>query len=179
MTGSSQFCSDIFKQTPPREHSIVQLKCITFLLIMKNDNDNSISYQRAKKEWENAINDTDPNKTNKEYFDEERKKIFSEEFWEKVNKNFSKHQKELITCPECKERVEYGNLANHELRHVLHPTPKVQAKKTFSKILPVIIFLGFLILLVWWLMVRNDTEPNLNVPDDGRQEEVCPNGFPC
>lgn len=146
---------------------------------MKSDSDNLMSYQKAKKKWENTPNDTNSSKTNKEYFDEEREKMYGKEFWEKVDKNFSKHQKELTTCPECKEKIEYGNLVNHELHHALHPTPKVKAKKTLSKILPIIIFWGLLVLLVWWLMARNDNTPDLNVPDSGIQEEVCPNGFPC
>jgi hypothetical protein len=47
------------------------------------------------------------------------------------------------------------------------------------KILTPIIFWGFLALLVWWLMARNNNTPDLRVPDNGQMEDICPNGYPC
>jgi len=52
-------------------------------------------------------------------------------------------------------------------------------KKLGDKILPVILFWGLLILLVWWLMAKNDNVPDLNVPDNGMMEDICPSGYPC
>ncbi|MBI2063300.1 MAG: hypothetical protein HYT61_03650 [Candidatus Yanofskybacteria bacterium] len=111
-----------------------------------------------------------------------RNPFIDEGFWARVNKRFSEQQKEFVACPKCVEKIEYGDLASHELKHVLHPPLKIRVKKNISKVVPVVLFWGFWILLVWWLMARNHTVPDLNTPIDPtteRQEDICPNGYPC
>lgn len=48
-----------------------------------------------------------------------------------------------------------------------------------KKTLPIILFWGFWILLVIFLMAIRDTEPDLSVPDSGIMEDICPSGYPC
>lgn len=50
-------------------------------------------------------------------------------------------------------------------------------KELQKAVLP-ILFWGLLILLVWWLMARNDNTPDLSVPDNGLMEDVGPGGYP-
>ena len=49
----------------------------------------------------------------------------------------------------------------------------------YEHIIVPIIFWGFWIILVWWLMARNDNTPDYSVPDNGQMEDICPNGYPC
>ena len=49
----------------------------------------------------------------------------------------------------------------------------------YERIIVPIIFWGFWILLVWWLMARTDNAPDYSVPDNGQTEEICVSGYPC
>lgn len=108
--------------------------------------------------------------------------FIDEGFWNRVNERFSKHQKELVVCSVCGEKVEYGNLATHELKHALHPSFKIRTRKNLSKIIPVVLFWGLWVLLVWWLAVRNHVVPDYNAPLPPEPEEcTSPSGdaYPC
>lgn len=149
---------------------------------MKSESNISKLYLQAKKEWDSAPNDTDSSKTNEEYFDGERKEFYDEVFArvkEHSDKEFKEKQKTFYICADCGEEAGEVSRFDHEFRHAMHPPMKVMVKINLSKVLPVVLFFGFLIFLVWSLMARNDNTPDLNVPDNGQVEDICPNGYPC
>jgi hypothetical protein len=118
--------------------------------------------------------------------------FLSEEFYddvfkcvkEKSDAEYHRKKKTFYNCPICKGKVCEADRFDHEFKHVLHQPLKYRIERSFSKALPVILFWGLWILLVWWLMARTDNTPDLNAPIDPATEIMeCTgaggNSYPC